>query len=168
MRSFWKSTPGSYSDISRNLNSNIYLWIKDIAMRRISASVYTSIFMSKFGKKYLNPLIKDKSIVFLQFMDNTLIIWNNYEEELRNFRNQTKKIKKTKKTLKILQRNNWLTNLSGDKLIHPYSLRKGLICSKDVVILYLRYKPSLIIVNLWELKEDYLQKSNNTKNVHKI
>ena len=75
-------------------------------MRRISASAYTSIFMSKFGKKYINPLIKDKSIVFLQFMDNTFIIWNKYEEELRNFRNQTKKIKKIKKTLKILQRNN--------------------------------------------------------------
>ena len=69
-------------------------------MRRISASAYTSIFMSKFGKKYINPLIKDKSIVFLQFMDNTFIIWNKYEEELRNFWNLAKKIKKRKRNFK--------------------------------------------------------------------
>ena len=34
----------------------------------------------------LNPLIKDKSILFLQFID---MMWTKSEQELRNFRNLT-------------------------------------------------------------------------------
>ena len=54
-------------------------------MGRICAPAYASILMSKFS--ILNPLIKDKSILFLRFID--FMIWTKSVEELRNFRNLT-------------------------------------------------------------------------------
>ena len=60
-------------------------------MGRTSAPAYASILMSKFEKKcsILNPLIKNKSILFLQFIDDIFMQWIKSEQKLRNFRNLT-------------------------------------------------------------------------------
>ena len=42
-------------------------------MGTIWAPVDASIFMAEFEQKYIYPLIKDKSVLFLHYIDNILI-----------------------------------------------------------------------------------------------
>ena len=46
-------------------NSKFYLQIKGYAMGTICVSSYANIFMSEFEEKYIYPLIRDKSVIYL-------------------------------------------------------------------------------------------------------
>ena len=47
------------------LNSKFYLQIKGCAMGTICAASYANIFMSEFEEKYIYPIIKNKSVIYL-------------------------------------------------------------------------------------------------------
>ena len=51
-------------------NSKFYLKIKGCAMGTICAPSYANIFMSEFEEKYIYPLIKNKSVIYLHYLDD--------------------------------------------------------------------------------------------------
>ena len=59
-----------------------YLQIKGCAMGTICAPAYANIFMANFELKYIYPYIKDKTKMFLRFIDDLFIIWTDSESEL--------------------------------------------------------------------------------------
>ena len=69
-------------------NSKFYLQIKDCAMGTISAPSYANIFMSEFEEKYIYPLIKNKSIIYLRYIDETFMVWIKSESKLSQFMNE--------------------------------------------------------------------------------
>ena len=46
---------------------------------------YANIFMAEFEEKYIYPLIKDKSILFLCYIGDTFMIWTKSEKQLKDF-----------------------------------------------------------------------------------
>ena len=54
-------------------------------MGKICAPAYANIFMGEFEQKYMYPLIKDKSILFLRYIDDILVVWIKSEKQLKNF-----------------------------------------------------------------------------------
>ena len=66
-------------------NSNFYLQIKGCAMGTICAPAYANIFMAEFEQKYIYPLIKDKSILFLRYIGDTFMAWTKSEKQLKYF-----------------------------------------------------------------------------------
>ena len=66
-------------------NRKFYLQIKGCAMGKICAPAYANIFMGEFEQKYMYPLIKDKSILFLHYIDDILVVWIKSEKQLKNF-----------------------------------------------------------------------------------
>ena len=48
-------------------NSKFYLQIKGCAMGTICTPSYANIFMSEFEEKYIYPLIKNKSVIYLRY-----------------------------------------------------------------------------------------------------
>ena len=44
--------------------------------------------MAEFEQKYVNPLIKDKSILFLSYIDDIFMVWAKSEKELKDFMNE--------------------------------------------------------------------------------
>ena len=63
-------------------NSKFYLQIKGCA------PAYANIFMAEFEQKYVYPLIKDKSILFLSYIDDIFMVWAKSEKELKDFMNE--------------------------------------------------------------------------------
>ena len=55
-------------------NSKFYLQIKGCAMDTICVPAYANIFMAEFEQKYVYPLIKDKSILFLRYIDDIFMV----------------------------------------------------------------------------------------------
>ena len=55
------------------INSKFYLQIKGHTVGTICATAYANIFMAEFEEKYIYPLIKDKLILFLRYIDNIFI-----------------------------------------------------------------------------------------------
>ena len=53
-------------------------------MGTISAPAYANIFMTEFEQKYVYPLIKDKSILFLHYID-IFMVWTKPEKQLKDF-----------------------------------------------------------------------------------
>ena len=51
-------------------NSKFYLQIKGCAMGAICAPSYVNIFMPEFEEKHIYPLIKNKSVIYLRYIDN--------------------------------------------------------------------------------------------------
>ena len=49
-------------------------------MGTICAPAYANIFKAEFEQKCVYPLIKDKSILFLRYIDDTFIVWTKYEK----------------------------------------------------------------------------------------
>ena len=66
-------------------NSKFYLQIKGCAMGTICAPAYANIFMAEFEQKYVYPLIKDKSILFLRYIDDIFMVWTKSEKQLKDF-----------------------------------------------------------------------------------
>ena len=73
-------------------------------MRTICAPAYADISMAKSELKYIYPYIKNKTKMFLRFIDDLFMIWTGSEQELLDFLNDLNK--------KILQSN---SNLSTHK-----------------------------------------------------
>ena len=55
------------------------------------APAYANIFMANFELKYIYPYIKDKTKMFLRFIDDLFIIWTGSEQELLDFMNNLNK-----------------------------------------------------------------------------
>ena len=54
-------------------------------MGTIYAPVYSNIFMANFELKYVYPYIKDKTKMFLMFIDDLFMIWTGSKQELLDF-----------------------------------------------------------------------------------
>ena len=51
----------------------------------ICAPAYSNIFMANFKLKYIYPYTKDKTKMFLRFIDDLFVIWTVSEQELLDF-----------------------------------------------------------------------------------
>ena len=54
-------------------------------MGTICASAYENIFIAEFEEKYIYPLIKDKSILFLRYIGDNFMVWTKSEKQLKDF-----------------------------------------------------------------------------------
>ena len=66
-------------------NSINYLQIMGCAMGTICAPAYANIFMAQFEKQHIYPYIKNKSILYLRYIDETFMIWTGTNQELLIF-----------------------------------------------------------------------------------
>ena len=66
-----------------------YLQIKGCAMGTICAPAYANIFIANFELKYIYPYIKDKTKMFLRFIDDLFMIWTSSEQQLIDFMLET-------------------------------------------------------------------------------
>ena len=57
-------------------------------MGTICASSYVNIFLSQFEKKHIYPLIKNKSAMYLRYLDDIFMIWTKSESEPKHFMNE--------------------------------------------------------------------------------
>ena len=62
-----------------------YFQIKGCAMGTICAPSYANIFVANFELKYIYPYIRDKTKMFLRFIDDLFMIWTGSEQELIDF-----------------------------------------------------------------------------------
>ena len=69
-------------------NSKFYLQIKVCAMGTICAPSYVNIFISEFEEKHIYLLIKNKSVIYLRYIDDIFMVWIKSESELRHFMNE--------------------------------------------------------------------------------
>ena len=54
----------------------------------IRAPSYANIFMAYFEEKFLYPLIDDKTLLYLRFIDGIFMIWTKSEKDLIEFLNE--------------------------------------------------------------------------------
>ena len=54
-------------------------------MGTICVPPYAYIFMAEFAQKYIYPLIKGKSILFLRYIDDIYMVWTKSEKQLKGF-----------------------------------------------------------------------------------
>ena len=57
-------------------------------MGTICAPSSANIFMSEFEEKHIYSLIKNKSAIYLRYIDEIFMVWIKSESELRHFINQ--------------------------------------------------------------------------------
>ena len=57
-------------------------------MGTICAPSYANTFMSEFEEKHIYPLIKNKSVIYLRYVDDIFMVWIKSEKELRYFMNE--------------------------------------------------------------------------------
>ena len=69
-------------------NSKFYLQIKGCAMGTICTPSYANIIMSECEEEHIYPLIKNKSVIYLRYIDDIFLVWIKYESELRHFMNE--------------------------------------------------------------------------------
>ena len=55
------------------------------AMGTICAPSYVNIFMAKFEAKHIYPYIKEKSLLYLRYIDDIFIMWKGTKAELMTF-----------------------------------------------------------------------------------
>ena len=128
-------------------------------MGTICAPAYANIFMAEFEQKYVYPLIKDKSILFLRYIDDIFMVWTKSEKQLKDFMSELnqkhpsikfdykfdcKQIEFLDTLVYIDQQNKLQTTLfrkSSDrqnflnaKSEHPYSLKKSIPYSQALRI----------------------------------
>ena len=119
-------------------------------MGTICAPAYANIFMAEFEQKYVYPLIKDKSILFLRYIDDIFMVWTKSEKQLKDFMselNQKHPIKfdykfdckqiefldtlvyidqQNKLKTTLFQKSRDRQNFVNAKLELPYSLKKSI------------------------------------------
>ena len=66
-------------------NSINYLQIIGCAMGTICAPAYANIFVAQFEKQHIYPYITNNSILYLQYMDDIIMIWRETKQELLIF-----------------------------------------------------------------------------------
>ena len=54
-------------------------------MGTICAPAYANIFMAEFEQKYIFPLTKGKSILFLRYIDDIFVVWTKSKNQLKDF-----------------------------------------------------------------------------------
>ena len=54
-------------------------------MGTICAPAYANILMAEFKQKYVYPLVKDKAILFLHYIDDIFIVQTKSEKQLKDF-----------------------------------------------------------------------------------
>ena len=69
---------------------NFLLQIKGCAMGTICAPSYANIFMLEFEEKHIYTLIKNKSVIYLRYIDNIFMVWIKSKSELRQYMNEIK------------------------------------------------------------------------------
>ena len=79
-------------------NSINYLQIMGCAMGTICTPAYANIFMAQFEKQHIYPYIKNKSMLYLQYIDNIFMIWTGTKQELLIF---LEKLNSKHKTIKF-------------------------------------------------------------------
>ena len=75
-----------------------YLQIMECAMSTICAPAYANIFMAQFGKQHIYPYIKNKSILYLRYIDYIFMIWTGTKQDLLMF---LEKLNSKHKTIKF-------------------------------------------------------------------
>ena len=66
-------------------NSKFYLQIKGCAMGTTCAPPYASIFMAHLEEKFIYPLIRNATTLYLRYIDDIILIWTKSENELLIF-----------------------------------------------------------------------------------
>ena len=66
-------------------NSINYLHIMGCAMGTICALAFANILMAQFEKQHIYPYIKNKSILYLRYIDDICMIWTGTKQELLIF-----------------------------------------------------------------------------------
>ena len=149
---------------------------KGCAMGTICAPAYANIFMAEFEQNYVHPLIKDKSVLFLRYIDDIFMVWTKSEKQLTDFMSELNQkhpsIKFDCKQIEFLdtlvyidQQNKLQTTLfrkSSDrqnfvnaKSEHPYSLKKSIPYSQALRIQRICKNPTVTLENLSNnLKKD--------------
>ena len=115
--------------------------------------------MSKFEEKYIFSLIKNKSVIYLRYIDDIFMVWIKSESELRQFMNEinhnhqsinfdfkfSKENMESLDTLLYIDSNNrlqttfykkptdWQNYLHAESA-HPFSLKKGIPYSQTLRI----------------------------------
>ena len=79
-------------------NAINYLQIMGCAMGISCAPAYANIFMAQFEKQHTYPNIKNKSILYLQYIDDLFMIWTGTKQELLIF---LEKLNSKHKTIKF-------------------------------------------------------------------
>ena len=69
-------------------NSKFYLQIKGCVMGTVCAPSYANIFMSEFEEKHIYPLMKNKSVIYLCYIDDIFMVLIKSESELKHFMNE--------------------------------------------------------------------------------
>ena len=54
-------------------------------MGTICAPAHANIFMAEFEQKYVYPLVKDTSILYLRYIDDIFMVWTKSEKQLKDF-----------------------------------------------------------------------------------
>ena len=96
-------------------NSTNYLLIMGSAMGTICAPAYTNTFMAQFEQQHIYPYIKNKSILYLRYIDDKCMTWTGTKQDLLIF---LEKLNSKHKTIKF-EREISHSNISFlDTLIH--------------------------------------------------
>ena len=117
-------------------------------MSTICAPAYANIFMAEFEQKYIYRWIKDKSILFLRYIDDTFMVWTKSGKQLKDLMSELnqkhssvrfdhkfhcKQIEFLDTLIYVDQQNKVKTNLflksSNVKTFlseHPYPLKKSI------------------------------------------
>ena len=66
-------------------NSINYLQIMGCAMGTVCEPAYANIFMAQFEKQHIYPYIKNKSVLYLRYIDDIFMIWTGTKQELLTF-----------------------------------------------------------------------------------
>ena len=63
-----------------------YLQIKGCAMGTKCAPCYANLFMGEFEEKFIYPRIKEKSLIYLRYIDDIFMVWTGTIDQLTNFK----------------------------------------------------------------------------------
>ena len=74
-------------------------------MGTICAPSYVNIFVSEFEAKHNYPLIKNKSVIYLCYIDGIVMVWIKSESELRQFMSEINKKQSIKFDFKFSKKN---------------------------------------------------------------
>ena len=62
-----------------------YVQTNGASMGTKCAPTYASLFMGKFEERYIIPMIRDRVLLYIRYIDDLLMIWKDSEEELIKF-----------------------------------------------------------------------------------
>ena len=143
-------------------------------METICASSYVNIFMPEFEEKYIYPLLKSKSVIYLRYIDDIFMVWIKSESELRQFMNEINQKHQSakfdfmfsKESLEFLDR---LVYIDSNNRLQTTLYKKPTGCQNNYMLnrhTHSHLKKVSRIVRHSELTA-YVQPSRNTGNISK-